>query len=160
MNMLSRYALLTLLSLVFLMGCEQKPQEVPQVMTTYDSLKAQAYGADDYGMRRYVIAFLKRGPNRDLPEAEARELQAAHMKNIRAMAEAGKLVVAGPFLDNDDLRGIYIFNIETIEEAEALTKTDPAIQAGSLVMELKEWYGSAAMMAIPDIHESIVKVKF
>ena len=157
----NRLVLLVILAASMLMlACEQKPKEVPQNTAIYDSLKAQQYGADDWGMRRYVIAFLKRGPNRDLPEEEARELQAAHMKNIGDMADAGKLAVAGPFLGNDDLRGIYIFNVETIEEAEALTNTDPAIQAGSLVMELKEWYGSAALMAVPEIHDSITKEKF
>ena len=62
-------------------------------------------------------------------------------------------------MDNDDLRGIYIFNVETIEEAEKLTKSDPAIQAGSLTMELKEWYGSAALMLVNDLHKKIAKVE-
>jgi uncharacterized protein len=126
----------------------------------YDSLRAQQYGADDYGMRKYIIAFLKRGPNRDLPKAEADSLQAAHMANIGRMADAGILAIAGPFFDDGDLRGIYIFAVESIEEAEELTKTDPAIQAGSLVMELKEWYGSAALMAVGEIHDKIAKIKF
>ncbi|MCF7825440.1 MAG: YciI family protein [Candidatus Marinimicrobia bacterium] len=131
-----------------------------QEMGGYDSLAAKAYGADDYGMRKYVIAFLKRGPNRDISPEKAKELQAAHLKNIHAMAEAGKLVLAGPFFGNDDLRGLYFFNVETIEEAEALTHSDPAIQAGSLVMELKEWYGSAALLAVNQIHTTIAKENF
>ena len=55
------------------------------------------------------------------------------------------------------MRGIYIFNVESIEEAQKLTNSDPAIQAGILVMELKEWYGTAALMAVNDIHETISK---
>jgi len=127
---------------------------------SYDSTKSKAYGADDYGMRKYVIAFLKRGPNRTLNKDSANALQSAHMANIGKMAEAGKLVLAGPFYGNDDLRGIYIFNVQSIAEAEALTNTYPAIIAGSLVMELKEWYGSAALMAIHDLHGSIAKTEF
>jgi uncharacterized protein YciI len=73
------------------------------------------------------------------------------------MAEEGKLVLAGPFMDGGDLRGIYIFDVETIKEAEELTNSDPSIQAGVLSMELKEWYGSAAIMAINDIHSSLSK---
>jgi uncharacterized protein YciI len=80
------------------------------------------------------------------------------MKNIGAMADAGKLVMAGPFFDNGDLRGLYFFNVESLEEAEALTNSDPAIQAGSLEMELKEWYGSAALMAMGDIHKTLAKI--
>ena len=125
------------------------------VSTSYDSVLAREYGADQYRMKKYVIAFLKRGPNRSLDKDKANELQMAHMNNIDRMAEEGKLVLAGPFFGNDDLRGIYIFNVESIEEAKALTNSDPAIKAGSLVMELKEWYGSAALMAINDLHKSL-----
>jgi len=121
----------------------------------YDSLAAAEYGADEYGMKQYVMAFLKKGPNRDLDSAAAMELQMAHMENIDRMAEEGKLVLAGPFLDTGELRGIYIFNVPTIEEAQDLTNTDPAIQAGSLIMELKPWYGSAALVPVNDIHKTL-----
>ena len=123
----------------------------------FDSLLAKEYGADSYGMRKYVMAFLKAGPNRNLDSAKTYEVQAAHMKNIERMADEGKLVVAGPFFDDGDLRGIYIFNVTSIEEAEALTNTDPAIQEGVLVMELKEWYCTAALMAIPELHKTLSK---
>ena len=123
----------------------------------YDSTKAQAYGADKYGMKKYVIAFLKRGPNRDHDSSVAAALQKAHLENIGKMVEAGQLVLAGPFFGDGDLRGIYVFNVQSIAEAEALTNTDPAIQAGSLVMELKEWYGSAALMEVKDIHSTLAQ---
>lgn len=123
----------------------------------YDAEKAARYGADDYGMKKFVFAFLKRGPNRDLDSAKAAELQSAHLQNINRLAEERKLVLAGPFFGDGDLRGIYVFDVPTIEEAEALTNTDPAIQQGSLVMELMEWYGSAALLEINDIHMSIMK---
>jgi uncharacterized protein YciI len=136
-----------------------QPENVEETATKFDSLRAAKTGADDYGMKTYVMAFLKRGPNRDLPKDEANKLQAAHMANISRLAEAGKLVLAGPFLGDGDLRGIYIFDVKTIEEAEALTNSDPAIKAGSLVMELIPWYGSAALMEVPEIHEIISKIK-
>jgi uncharacterized protein YciI len=123
----------------------------------YNDSKAKQYGADEYGMKKYVIAFLKSGPNRESDPIKAQELQKAHLNNIGKMAEAGKLVVAGPFLDNGDLRGIYIFNVETIEEARKLTETDPAIISGSLIMELKTWYGSAALMEVNAIHRTLSK---
>ncbi len=71
-------------------------------------------------MHQYVMALLKRGPNRDRSEEEAIKLQAAHMENIGRLADAGKLVLAGPFLKEGDLRGIYIFDVKTEEEAKAL----------------------------------------
>lgn len=153
--------------IAFYFACESSQQKVEHSKKTdsistngseaYDSLKAQEYGADDYGMKKYVLAFLKKGPNRDMDSTKAAELQVAHLENIEKMAIEGKLVLAGPFLGEGDLRGIYVFNVETIAEAEELTRTDSAIQAGSLVMELREWYGSAALMAINDLHNTLVK---
>ena len=137
-----------------LIGCSVKDsggEEIYSSKPPYDSLLAAELGADNYGMRKYVLAFLKAGPNRDQNSAEAAELQRAHLNNITRLAKAGKLVVAGPFLDDDEVRGIYIFAVETIEEAQALTSTDPAIQAGRLIMELRPWYGSAALMQINEV---------
>ncbi|GGQ07080.1 YciI family protein [Shewanella litoralis] len=65
--------------------------------------------------------------------------------------------MAGPFLTDGELRGIYIFDVETIEQAQQLTATDPAIKAGSLVMELVPWYGSAALMEVNAIHNTLAK---
>jgi len=126
---------------------------------TYDAALATKLKADDYGMKTYVMAFLKTGPNRDRSREEAQKLQAAHMANINRLAAAGKLVVAGPFEDSGPLRGIYVFDVATVAEAEALTRTDPAIQAGSLVMELHPWYSSAALMTVNDVHGRIEKKK-
>lgn len=123
----------------------------------YDSLLAAKYGADKYGMKRYVMAFLKRGPNQNQDPEEATRLQAAHMENIGRMAEEGSLIVAGPFLDKGEIRGIYIFNVSDTTEARKLTETDPAIQAGRLIMELKPWYGSAALMAVNELHGKLAK---
>lgn len=121
----------------------------------YDSLLAQELGADDYGMRPYVMAFLKAGPNRSQDSTAAAKLQRAHMDNIMRMAEEGQLLMAGPFLDDGPLRGIYIFNVQTVEEARALTATDPAVEAGRLEMELHPWYGPAALMKVKEISERV-----
>jgi len=140
------------------LGCSA-PSETQKETADFDKELAQKLGADDYGMSQYVMAFLKRGPNRPTDPKIAEELQAAHMANINKMAEEGKLVLAGPFLGEGDLKGIYVFDVKTVEEAKALTESDPAIQAGSLVMELHPWYGSAAVKQISEIHDQISKVK-
>lgn len=136
---------------------ETSEEKIETLNEKFDPKLAEELGADDYGMHNYVMAFLKAGPNRDQDSLEAAKLQRAHMDNITRLANEGKLIVAGPFLDDGDIRGIYIFNVETIEEAEALTKTDPAIKAGRLVMELHKWYGSAALMQVPKVHKQVAK---
>jgi uncharacterized protein YciI len=125
--------------------------------TLYDSALAAKYGADKYGMKRYVMAFLKNGPNRNQDSTEAARLQAAHMSNIQRLAEEGKLVLAGPFFGKGELRGIYVFDVSDTTEARKLTETDPAIQAGRLTMELKLWYGSAALMGVNELHGTLAK---
>lgn len=154
----------TLLALtILLLNCQ--PTQAPTEATTstetqemtYDSLLAQRLGADDYGMKPYVMAFLKAGPNRSENPEEAVQLQRAHLDNIKRLAAEGKLVLAGPFMDDGEIRGIYIFDVSTVEEAQALTETDPAIQAGSLVMELRPWYGSAMLMELNKMHTKVAK---
>lgn len=123
----------------------------------YDAALAERVGADEYGMKSYVMAFLKRGPNRGQSEEEAKRLQRAHLDNIKHLADEGKLVLAGPFIEEGELRGIYLFNVTSIEEARALTARDPAIKAGRLVMELHPWYGSAALMEVNKLHHKLAK---
>jgi uncharacterized protein YciI len=84
----------------------------------------------------------------------------AHLKNIQRLAKEGKLIVAGPFMDDQKIEGIFIFNVESIEEAKTLTATDPAVKAGTLEMELHPWYGSAALVEIPSLHLNVQKKSF
>jgi uncharacterized protein YciI len=125
--------------------------------STYDSVLAKKMGADQYGMKHYVMAFLKTGPNQITDSVKRIEMQKAHLKNIIRLANEGKLLVAGPFLDDQPVEGIFIFNVATIDEARALTNSDPAIQSGELVMELRPWYGSAALVEIAELHQKIQK---
>lgn len=126
--------------------------------STFDEELAKKLGADDYGMKKYVIAFLYRGDKvSEYSEEERAQFQRGHMDNITRLAEEGKMVLAGPFFGNEDLRGLFFFNVESIEEAKALTESDPSIQAGVLKMELKEWYGSAALPLLLELHSKIAK---
>ena len=87
------------------------------------------------------IAFLTRGdkwtPERT-PATE--ELQKGHMANMSRLAEMKKLVAAGPFGDNGRLRGIFVFRVGSLEEAKALTATDPAVQAGRFAIAIYPWW--------------------
>lgn len=120
-----------------------------------DNGPMQLSGVDEYGMKRYIMAFLKKGPDRSHDSVTAANIQRAHLDNIKRLAEEGKLVLAGPFMDDGEVRGIYVFDVETVEEAEELTATDPAVKAGRLIMELHPWYGSGALMKINSLHKKI-----
>ena len=62
------------------------------------------------------------------------------MANINNMAESGKLQIAGPFGDDGNWRGIFIFDVATEEEVKELLKDDPAIQSGRLAYEIHPWW--------------------
>jgi len=85
---------------------------------------------------------LTRGANRTQDSAAAAKLQDGHMANINKMYYEGKLKVAGPFGDDGNWRGIFIFDCETKEEVIQLLSADPAISAGRLAYEIKPWYTS------------------
>lgn len=127
------------------------------VISEYDSVRATELGADIYGMKNYVFAFLKKGPKVEIDSLKELALQKAHLENIYRMKDEGILVLAGPFLDQGEIRGIFIFNVETVEEARRLTETDPKIKSGILEMELKPWYGTAALLDINKIHKVIAQ---
>ncbi|MCI9844777.1 YciI family protein [Flavobacterium pectinovorum] len=127
----------------------------------YDETLAKSLQADEYGMKKYVFCLLKSGTNTTISKEESKKLFEGHMANINKLAKEGKLVVAGPFMKNErNYRGIYIFNVETIDEAKALVDTDPAIEAKLLEAELTPWYATAALQETVKIHEKIAKKKF
>lgn len=129
----------------------------PDGAAVSDAELAESLGADDYGMRRYVLVLLRTGPEREHGADEAAELQRGHMANIRRLAEQGHLVLAGPFFDSGDLRGLFLFAVDSVDEARELTATDPALAAGRFKAEYYPWYGSAALMKVSEIHARIAR---
>jgi uncharacterized protein YciI len=91
-------------------------------------------------MTTAYLAFLTRGAKWTPEKTPAtEELQKAHIANIVRLAGLKKLVVAGPFGDDGTLRGIFVFKVASLEEARALSETDPAVKAGRLALELHPW---------------------
>jgi uncharacterized protein YciI len=98
----------------------------------------------------YYLGFLKRGDKWSPEETPERQrIQEAHLKNIGRLHEIGKLVAAGPFMEDTDLRGIFVFKTATAEEANELTNTDPAVQARRLKIELHSWKLPASVFSKP-----------
>ncbi|HXU28161.1 MAG TPA: YciI family protein [Bacteroidia bacterium] len=152
--------LTTILVLLSFVSFSQRKYPPRKPHSIYDSTLAKKLKADDYGMHKYVMCFLKTGPNKSLSADSSKKIQVAHLQNIKDLASQGKLVVAGPFMDETELEGIFILNATTVEEAQTLVNTDPAVKAGVLIMELHPWYGSAALMEVPFIHAKIQKKNF
>lgn len=106
-----------------------------------DSVPLPAKSADPLPLlTTYFFGLITTGPKGGSGTAEEREkIQAAPMANINRLAAAGKLLVAGPFLDGGDWRGLFIYKCAALEEAKELAARDPAVQAGRLVVEIHSW---------------------
>lgn len=128
--------------------------------SNFDEKLAKELGADDYGMKTYIFCILKTGKNTTASDIEKQKLFEGHMQNINKLASEKKLVVAGPFMKNErNYRGIFIFNCSTIEEAQELVNSDPAVKANLFEAELTPFYCSAALMKTNEIHNTISKTK-
>jgi uncharacterized protein YciI len=107
-----------------------------------------------WSMRTYVVTFLYRGPNRVTDERAADELQRGHLAHMSRLHEEGKLILAGPFRDDGDLRGIGVFDSESVDEVRALWSEDPAVKAGTLRIEVRLWYSAKGIgIARPDVED-------
>ena len=99
-------------------------------------------GDTTYTMKRYVFMLLNKGESRSQDSTEAATIQEQHLAHLNKLSEAGKLIVAGPFEEGGDHRGLLIFDVATVEEALKLEGEDPAVKAGRLSMEAFYWWGA------------------
>ena len=127
----------------------------------YKKALADSLGADDYGMKMYVLVILKTGENKSVNQKAQDSIFMGHLQNIKRLASEGKLVVAGPMAKNEkNYEGIFILNVKTTAEAQKLLDTDPAIASKLLAPELYGWYGSAALPLYLKYHDSVKKKDF
>ena len=99
-------------------------------------------GDTTYTMKRYVFMLLNKGNSRSQDSIEAASIQEQHLAHLNKLSEQGKLIVAGPFEEGGDHRGLLIFDVATVEEALKLEGEDPAVKAGRLSMEAFYWWGA------------------
>jgi uncharacterized protein YciI len=131
------------------------PSIAAPVEPSYDAELARVTGADERGMKSYVLVVLKTGATRvaDGPERDA--MFKGHFANIERLANEGKLVLAGPLDGVDGWRGLFVLAVADIEEARRHVGTDPVIVKGEMVAEYHKYYGTAALMLVNDLHKRL-----
>jgi len=109
-----------------------------------------------YEMTTYYLVLLYRGPkSTGEVTPETQRIQDAHLANIRRMADEGKLIMAGPMEDDSKLRGIFVFRVGSLEEAQALAAADPAVKAGRLVPEVHPWFTAKNIRVYPTAEAAV-----
>jgi uncharacterized protein YciI len=123
----------------------------------YDAELARETGADEHGMRPYVLVILKSSAT-PVPKGEKRDAMfRGHFANMERLAAEGKLALAGPLDGVDGWRGLFVLAVPDIESARALVATDPVVAEGEMVPELHAFYGSAALMLANAAHAKLKK---
>ncbi|MDF0719417.1 YciI family protein [Kaistella sp. PBT33-4] len=122
---------------------------------------ADSLGADERGMRSYMLIILKTGPQDALitDKKQREELFKGHFSNMNEMEKAGQLKLAGPFATKNNLgyRGIFLLDVKTEAEARDLLQNDPTVKTGIFNVEILPWYGSAAIPMHLQYHKKIAK---
>lgn len=136
--MKTRVSLLLLMLLSSVISAQTDP--------AFGSELARKLGADERGMKMYVLVLLKSGPNNEPDSIKRAEMFKGHFSNMNKMAEEKKLVVAGPLDRNEQsYRGIFILDVPDFDEARKLLEKDPTIKEKIFEPEYYNWYGSAAL---------------
>ena len=129
--------------------------------TKFDQKLADSLGADQRGMKTYMLVILKTGPkDKEINDKKQRdELFKGHFSNMSEMVKAGKLKLAGPFATKNELayRGIFLLDVKNEEEVKTLLQNDPTIKIGIFEVEILPWFGSAAIPMHLNYHEKISK---
>lgn len=89
-------------------------------------------------MMKYPVAFMRKGPNWKAQPGAG--VLTAHSRFMSRLREEGKLIVSGPFVDDAEPLWMYVFNLESIAEAETIMAGDPAVEAGQYRFEFRPWF--------------------
>jgi uncharacterized protein YciI len=124
----------------------------------YDDLLSKKLHADEYGLKTYVLVILKGGSNHLTDSVVRASLFNGHFSNINKLVSLKKMVVVGPLEKNStDYHGIFILDVNSIEEAKILMQNDPTIEQKIFEAEYFTWYGSAALPEYLDEADKIWK---
>lgn len=152
----TRHLLALLLALAVVPAAAQAPAPMPPAEPAAPpeapAPPAAEPAEEPFEFEQFQLVLLKRPAERpELPEEQVMEIQRRHIAHLTAMGEAGHLLVAGPFSDQEDesLRGLALYQVGSVEEARRLAEADPAVAAGRLEVEVMTLHVGKGYLAFP-----------
>ena len=102
--------------------------------------RGQTTAAPQPEMTTYQVVLLLRGPNRlPIEERDTQALQEGHLHYLKRLLDEDRAIVAGPVDGGEDLRGIVVLDVGSVEEARTVMAADPWVRAQRLVPEIHPW---------------------
>jgi uncharacterized protein YciI len=89
-------------------------------------------------LKRYYVGFLVNGEKavQPLSKEELAQVTRKHLAFVHSQVEAGKFLVVGPVLENDQIHGLAIVNASSIEQAKQIFDGDPMVQSGRMAIKV------------------------
>ena len=84
-------------------------------------------------IKDYTLVLLKTGPVTDHPERQS--IIWEHGRRNFALREEGLLSIVCPVSEENNIKGIYIFNADK-EQTKEIMQQDPCVMAGIFVVEI------------------------
>ena len=95
-----------------------------------------------FEMGTFYLCLLVKGPNFNPAETpQNASWGQGHIKHMLSLLESGRVVVAGPFTDDDRIRGVLVSTAASVEEARSWA-ADPAVKTGHFGVEVLQWYAA------------------
>jgi len=120
---------------------EKTKVKLPYPDSLFTTFESEEDGTT-YVMKQYFMVFLKKGPNRNQSEEEAKQLQEAHLAHLNKLATSRHICLVGPSDGTNDIQGFAVYSVPTKDEAMRLASLDPMVKAGRLAIDVQPWWAA------------------
>lgn len=90
--------------------------------------------------RNYTLVLLMAGPDRSQDSITVNQIMQGHLEHLFTMKRQGVMDIFGPLNDEDELKGMCIYNLTDKEAVRKLVEADPAVISGRLSYKLFSWF--------------------
>ena len=92
----------------------------------------------------YLCLLIK--PSNFSAASAPKDLIQSHLKHVQGLIASGKASIAGPFLDNSRIAGVFVLNAASADEAREIEEADPFVKTGGFSIEVLKWWAAKGIM--------------